>query len=120
MWEGCFMIKRELIPRIPIISVIITIAPIISVIHECLYPNSPNSSLCRFIIKAYAYFFGCGMFALMLLTPIAILVGDIWQNEPNKWKALLSSIICIIIYFVLIALGAGNGVDIPYARYFAR
>lgn len=111
------MIKK--IPKVPIISVIINSAVLISVVHEHLYPDSPNA-LCRLIIRAYCYFFGLGMLALMLLTPIVIFVGDIWQNEPNKWKALLSSIICIIIYLVLIAFGAGDGVDIPYARYFAR
>lgn len=107
---------------IPIISAIFNIAVFLSLVYKTVYPDSHNI-FCELLIKIYSWILGCGLVALILLIFFVQLGSPImamWKDEPNKLKAFFYAVLMAIIYFGLLAFGAGDGVDIPYARYFAR
>lgn len=106
----------------PIISAIFNIAVLLSFAYKIVYPDSQNI-LCDLIIKIYGGILICALVVFVLFIfyiQCSFPIMAVWENEPNKLKAVFYSILIILIYFTLLALGAGDGVDIPYARYLAR
>ena len=74
-----------------------------------------------FIARAFVYLF-FGSFALCIIGVIIsflfVSIGEIWAKEDNKFLATISLILFLILFALTFIFD--SGIDIPYARFYAR
>lgn len=74
-----------------------------------------------FIARAFVYLF-FGSFALCIIGAIIsflfVSIGEIWAKEDNKFLATISLILFLILFAFTFIFD--SGIDIPYARFYAR